>query len=836
MAKLDELVEELRWRAGKEFSERLVQLLARGRAAAVAVDGLLGDAEVRRKLTEAVRREPRRFVELAVALPRTLLELGLVSEIMARVPLGELEATAQGLLARGDGERARWLAGALERGEALGRAAVVRAEAALLAGEAAAAGRHLGEAIANGDAETGTLVRVAGLLARRAGLRQVEPVLEQLLNRVGREGAELLADLAWQAIADEGIGGLERLLERVGAAASGIGWEELFLARTAEAIKNNLAQLQELLDWCAEPASSLRGLASECLAEGRPMPPLAQALAQEAAEGHRRAVAVIQYLQCLLPAESDLFEVYPIMLEVVAVAEDWARGTGVSVERELRRDGDQAYLDRALTRISLANMAAALLGQASRGATLTVGSRIERDEIVCYLRLSPAPGREAGRYFWLARQALGNMARNFARRVIEESGREGLSIGLAFSGVAEEGAKPGAAAGAIWGKAHQRMTQELAGAVGVANHALHDVKNAYSSIGNWAEKLLAPEASPTGIYRRISANLERLCTGLDEARGYLQLTGISEFIYGRVSEVVREAVRDASAAAVASQTQLCLKAPDDDPKLKLDRQHLYSAVLNLIKNGLEADPGGRVSVAVQNDPPNARVTITVSDQGQGLEKAGTRVPGRTGLGLAAVRRAVELHGGDFQLEDGPEGTRAVISLSSDEAERRLAREFPGWGQLGDEERRALKAAVGLAAQGGADETVAFLIFRVVESELKRAHPKLWERYRLLSSALQLLNLEGAETRREIWRRLVAGGLSPEIVERRGLVRKAQGICEGVAADRLTRELKGATELALVIGLFFPDGRQELVRGLVGLDEADDLIGAGLGVLRLLRQD
>jgi two-component system nitrogen regulation sensor histidine kinase NtrY len=97
-----------------------------------------------------------------------------------------------------------------------------------------------------------------------------------------------------------------------------------------------------------------------------------------------------------------------------------------------------------------------------------------------------------------------------------------------------------------------------------------------------------------------------------------------------------------------------------------DAAQIRQALVNLIKNGLEAvDGAGRVTVSAAVAPE--RLEIAVSDTGPGLDpeqKANLFVPGFTtkstgsGLGLTIVERIVNDHGGTIGVESGPTGGTA----------------------------------------------------------------------------------------------------------------------------------------------------------------------------------
>lgn len=80
--------------------------------------------------------------------------------------------------------------------------------------------------------------------------------------------------------------------------------------------------------------------------------------------------------------------------------------------------------------------------------------------------------------------------------------------------------------------------------------------------------------------------------------------------------------------------------------------------------------GGELRMEVRS--AGSEVILAVEDQGSGMDKEMaarlfepflTRRPGGTGLGLALVRRTVEVHGGKVRVRSKPgKGTRVEIQL------------------------------------------------------------------------------------------------------------------------------------------------------------------------------
>ena len=110
-----------------------------------------------------------------------------------------------------------------------------------------------------------------------------------------------------------------------------------------------------------------------------------------------------------------------------------------------------------------------------------------------------------------------------------------------------------------------------------------------------------------------------------------------------------------------AEGRLSVAGPEQDVAFRADRAQLMQALVNLIKNGLEAvDGGGRVQVTAQVQ--DAAVELVVSDTGPGLDaeqRARLFVPDFTtkrhgsGLGLTIVERIVNDHRGSIRVDTAP---------------------------------------------------------------------------------------------------------------------------------------------------------------------------------------
>ncbi len=142
---------------------------------------------------------------------------------------------------------------------------------------------------------------------------------------------------------------------------------------------------------------------------------------------------------------------------------------------------------------------------------------------------------------------------------------------------------------------------------------------------------------------------------------------------GETAEPTRVALADvlgAAAEAVGSLLEergasLDVERPGPELVVRGDARRLERAVANLVRNAIQAAPGGHVGLAARAEGEGQAV-IEVVDDGPGVpEEIRSRifepffttkpVGEGTGLGLAVVHGIVEGHGGAVRVEEGPAG-------------------------------------------------------------------------------------------------------------------------------------------------------------------------------------
>lgn len=139
-----------------------------------------------------------------------------------------------------------------------------------------------------------------------------------------------------------------------------------------------------------------------------------------------------------------------------------------------------------------------------------------------------------------------------------------------------------------------------------------------------------------------------------------------------VRDLVTEVAELVQPEAAAQGIDVRLHLPDEPLQIDGDPERLRQALLNVIRNALQAMPaGGRLSVHAALEPPVfARVSVT--DTGAGIDSDElekifqlyySTKPDGTGVGLFMVHRIVQEHGGMVSASSKPgEGTAITFHL------------------------------------------------------------------------------------------------------------------------------------------------------------------------------
>jgi PAS domain S-box-containing protein len=210
----------------------------------------------------------------------------------------------------------------------------------------------------------------------------------------------------------------------------------------------------------------------------------------------------------------------------------------------------------------------------------------------------------------------------------------------------------------------------------------HELRTPLTSMMGWAELLKLGMLDEKGQRHALDV-IE------SSARAQAQLIGdlldISRIISGKLRlevqpielpPIIEAAMDVVHPAAEAKSLQLVASFGRNVGMVSGDPDRLQQVVWNLLSNAVKFTPeGGRVEVSLKRS--GAQAELVISDNGAGInqdflphvfehfrqaDSTSTRKHGGLGLGLAIVRRLIELHGGTVKAKSAGEGHGATFRI------------------------------------------------------------------------------------------------------------------------------------------------------------------------------
>jgi len=212
--------------------------------------------------------------------------------------------------------------------------------------------------------------------------------------------------------------------------------------------------------------------------------------------------------------------------------------------------------------------------------------------------------------------------------------------------------------------------------------ASHELRTPLNAIVGWVHVLQTGALTDDEQRRQAVSAIDR--NAKIQTRLIEDLLDVSRMIQGRVSltvspldlrTVIDAAVETIRHAAQAKDIAIAVEKPDEPMGVIGDEHRLQQVIWNLLANSVKYTPrGGRVLVSLARE--RGRAVIRVTDSGDGIEPAflphvfepfrqGTSATMRSGLGLglAIVRRLVDLHGGRITAESEGAGKGSTFTVS-----------------------------------------------------------------------------------------------------------------------------------------------------------------------------
>lgn len=220
------------------------------------------------------------------------------------------------------------------------------------------------------------------------------------------------------------------------------------------------------------------------------------------------------------------------------------------------------------------------------------------------------------------------------------------------------------------------QSEKLAAVGQLAAGIAHEIRNPLTSVKMIVQLLRRR-------FQEDEAGLESIQAILDEInRLEVIINGLLDFARPmelalkptRVTDVMNDVLKFMEADMRHRKIQLINRVDEELPEVMLDADRMKQVFMNVILNSMQAMPeGGELVINYHYDSENCSVQVNISDTGIGMsqevlehafEPFFSTKSGGAGLGLANVRKIVEQHGGDIQMETAAgQGTKVIISIS-----------------------------------------------------------------------------------------------------------------------------------------------------------------------------
>jgi signal transduction histidine kinase len=208
--------------------------------------------------------------------------------------------------------------------------------------------------------------------------------------------------------------------------------------------------------------------------------------------------------------------------------------------------------------------------------------------------------------------------------------------------------------------AYEELRARHAELAALAGSLAHEIKNPLSVIRMNMDLLSEDFADPqTPKERRALAKIEmvsRQCTRLENLlNDFLRFNKVNqlELTLGSLNEQIARVLDLFGAQADESHIEVIRYLDPDLPSIRLNAETLQAALVNLVKNALEAmESGGQLTVRTRITRQG--VALDLIDTGVGMDERTamkmfdafyTTKSGGSGLGLPTARRIIEAHGG-----------------------------------------------------------------------------------------------------------------------------------------------------------------------------------------------
>jgi signal transduction histidine kinase len=210
----------------------------------------------------------------------------------------------------------------------------------------------------------------------------------------------------------------------------------------------------------------------------------------------------------------------------------------------------------------------------------------------------------------------------------------------------------------------EKLRERYAELAALAGSLAHEIKNPLSVIRMNMDLLAEDFAQPqSSRERRALAKIEmvgRQCTRLENLlNDFLRFNKVNQLDLrlGSLNEQVERVLDLFATQAEQAGVEIVRYLDPDLPSIQLNAETLQAALVNLVKNALEAMPDGG-QLTARTRVTRQGVALDLIDTGVGMDERTamqmfdaffTTKSGGSGLGLPTARRIIEAHGGRIRV-------------------------------------------------------------------------------------------------------------------------------------------------------------------------------------------
>ena len=215
------------------------------------------------------------------------------------------------------------------------------------------------------------------------------------------------------------------------------------------------------------------------------------------------------------------------------------------------------------------------------------------------------------------------------------------------------------------------QSERLAAVGNTVAHIAHEIKNPLLIIGGFARQLQKVPEFDEKARRKLSTMAEEVSSlekMVAEMRDFVRRPSTQKRP-GQINAVIDEALELFRDTFKEHHVKVRRVEEKSLPLIAFDPQQVHQVLINLLKNALEAMPGGG-EITITSRLKGDQVEISVTDTGEGMppEVAAnifqpyftTKEKG-TGLGLAICQNIVQEHGGCLLADSAP-GRGATFTI------------------------------------------------------------------------------------------------------------------------------------------------------------------------------